>query len=144
MSEAVFDGEGGCAEVHVDLDGFHLGGVELEHAEFGEGAVVGVECDHVGGEVGDEEGLSGGVVDQGDEVDDFVDVSGLVLDEAGALDLAGGSGDGVGLEAWPEVFEGVCAEVTFEWVFFVGCAFLSSAGLFSFCHDTILKSVMQR
>lgn len=56
-AELVFDGldAEACAEVHVD--GFHLGGVELEEAELGADAVVGGELGHVEFEVGHEDAL---------------------------------------------------------------------------------------
>lgn len=121
-------------DVHVDFYGFEAGGVVFEQAQLGVDAVGGGEGDHVGLEVGHDEGEAG-VVDEGDKVDDFVDVAFGVLGEALALDLAGFSSDGVGLYTGFEVFEGVGAEIAFDGVVFVGGAFCAPSGLFSFCHD---------
>lgn len=128
LAEAVFDGKGrGGAQVHVDFDGFHLGGVVLEQAQLGVDSLAGVEGYHVGVEVGDEQGLAGAWVGQGYEVDDFVDVAFGILDESLPLYFAGASGDGVCLETGLEVCEAVCPDVAFKGIFFVWGAFLASA-----------------
>ena len=80
-AERVFDCAWTEVDFHVDVLGFHSGGVEFEDFEFGGDAVGGCEGEDVGFEVGEGKG-DAVAVDQGDGVDDFDDVAVFVVDES--------------------------------------------------------------
>lgn len=94
------------------------------------GSVVWGHEHEVDFEVGDDDGFAVGV-GKGDGVVD-VSVAVAEVDEAwGAV--------GVGLWAGLEVGCGVGAEALFEWIGFVGSAFLSASCFSSLCHVQAVK-----
>lgn len=66
------------------------------------------------------------------EVDDLMYVSFVVLDEAWTLNFARASGYRVCLNAGLEVCEAMSSKIAFEWVVFVGGAFLAPSCFLSF------------
>jgi len=78
------------------------------------------------------------------KVDVLVNISLGVLREALTLNLTQSSSYGVGLYTRLKVCEAMSAEIPFERVFLVGRTFLSPTCFLTFCHDTKLKSCLQR
>lgn len=101
--QGVLDGSGACVDFHVYVLGFHARGVEFEDFEFGGDTLGGVECEHIGFEVGHLQRYAVGI-GQWNQVDYFADESVGVLHEAPSLDEPWLSADLVNLESAGEVF----------------------------------------